>query len=100
MAASKAGALKANALRAGDCVRVPDGRPGRVRECSSGRYRVRVRRSGSEKDEVLDLSRRDLTAIDPPAGWMSPLGWTRRRAAARRNAQARKASSAKPAAKR
>ena len=93
-------AAKAKGLKAGDCVLVPDGRPGRVRDCRSGAFKVRVRRPGTEKDELLHLSRRDLTPIDPPAGWMTPLGWTRRRAAARRNARARKSSHRKGNAKR
>lgn len=74
-------------LRPGDCVRVPDGRPGRVRGSSGGKYRIRVRRFGSASDEFLLLSRRELERIDPPAGWMSRQGYNRRVAAAKRNAR-------------
>jgi hypothetical protein len=37
----------------GDCVRIPDGRIGRVREFSKGKYRVRVRRMTSATHQFL-----------------------------------------------
>ena len=77
-------------IRRGDCVRVPDGRPGRVREARGGTIRVRVRRRGGTADDVLELAPADLVAIEPPAGWMTRDGYNRRVAAARRNAKARR----------
>lgn len=79
------------AFRRGECVRVPDGRPGRIREARAGKFRVRVRRRGGTTDEIVELQARDLVRIDPPAGWMTPEGYNRRVAAARRNARERRA---------
>jgi hypothetical protein len=73
-------------LQRGECVRLADGRPGRVRGKLGAKYRVRVRRSGGKSDEVLLLSGRELEKIDPPAGWMSREGYNRRVAAVRRAA--------------
>jgi hypothetical protein len=73
-------------LQRGECVRLSDGRPGRVRGKLGTKYRVRVRREGKKGDEVLLLSARELQKIDPPAGWMSPEGYNRRVAAVRRAA--------------
>ncbi len=80
-------------LRPGDCVRVPDGRPGRVRDRRGDKYRIRVRRVGGTSDEFLLLPRRELVRIDPPAGWMSLEGYNRRVAAVKRNARSRSAGS-------
>jgi hypothetical protein len=77
------------AFQAGDCVRIPDGRPGRVRGRQEGKIRVRVRRRATGRDEILLLAAKELERIDPPAGWMSRDGYNRRVAAARRNARAR-----------
>ncbi len=72
------------ALKTGVCVRVPDGRPGRVRAHRAGKFSVRVRRQGKTTDEILTFAAAELTRIDPPAGWMSPEGYNRRVAALRR----------------
>jgi hypothetical protein len=61
----------------GDCVRVPDGRVGRVRSVEAGRYRVRVRRRTSETHQFLLLSGGELSRVQCPAGWMSPTGYRR-----------------------
>ncbi|MDQ6893593.1 MAG: hypothetical protein M3167_13040 [Acidobacteriota bacterium] len=82
-------------LQRGECVRLADGRPGRVRGKSGAKYRVRVRRPGSKGDEVLLLSGGELERIDPPAGWMSPEGYNRRVAAVRRAAAKRGVSRAR-----
>ena len=47
-------------LSAGDCVRVPDGRIGRVREVDGKRYRVRVRRKTSATHQFLVVLASDL----------------------------------------
>ena len=72
------------ALQRGECVRLPDGRPGRVREKVGGKYRVRVRRNGETTDELLLLARGALEKIPPPAGWMSADGYNRRVSGVRR----------------
>ena len=61
----------------GDCVRVPDGRVGRVRAVEAGRYRVRVRRRTSATHQFLRLPAGKLTRVQCPAGWMSPTGYRR-----------------------
>ncbi len=65
------------APRPGDCVRLPDGRIGRVRECVGGHCRVRVRRTTSKTHQFLELPTRELTRVDCPKGWMSPAGYQR-----------------------
>ena len=64
-------------FRVGDCVRIPDGRVGRVREVSRGAYRVRVRRTTSATYQFLTFAATDLRRIDCPKGWMSPEGYVR-----------------------
>ncbi|HVK08680.1 MAG TPA: hypothetical protein VM597_07870 [Gemmataceae bacterium] len=64
-------------FRVGDCVRIPDGRVGRVREVSRGAYRVRVRRTTSATHQFLTFAATDLRRIDCPKGWMSPEGYVR-----------------------
>jgi hypothetical protein len=63
--------------RVGDCVRIPDGRIGRVREVSSGQCRVRVRRTTSATHQFLMFSPQELKRADCPKGWMSPEGYAR-----------------------
>jgi hypothetical protein len=67
----------AQILRVGDCVRIPDGRIGRVREVSRGKYRVRVRRTTSATHQFLIFAAGDLEPVDCPKGWMSPEGYVR-----------------------
>ncbi len=64
-------------LSAGDCVRIPDGRIGRVRNRSGSKWRVRVRRTTSKTHQFLIFSARQLTIIACPAGWMSREGYVR-----------------------
>jgi hypothetical protein len=61
----------------GDCVRIPDGRIGRVRDVSGGKYRVRVRRTTSATHQFLVFAAQQLKRADCPKGWMSPEGYTR-----------------------
>jgi hypothetical protein len=65
------------AWRVGDCVRIPDGRIGRVREASGGKYRVRVRRTTSATHQFLVFAAKDLQRVECPKGWMSPGGYAR-----------------------
>jgi hypothetical protein len=67
----------ARSFRVGDCVRIPDGRIGRVREVSGGKYRVRVRRTTSATHQFLMFAVGDLNRVDCPKGWMSPEGYVR-----------------------
>jgi hypothetical protein len=62
-------------IRAGDCVKIPDGRIARVREISEGRCRVRVRRATSNTRQFLFFPARELERVDCPKGWMSPVGY-------------------------
>ena len=79
-------------LQRGECVRLTDGRPGRVREKVGGKFRVRVRRAGGKGDELLLLGGRELKKIDPPSGWMTVEGYNRRVAAVRRAVKVKKKS--------
>jgi hypothetical protein len=64
-------------FRVGDCVRIPDGRIGRVREVFNGKYRVRVRRTASATHQFLTFDASDLKRAECPQGWMSPSGYVR-----------------------
>jgi hypothetical protein len=66
-----------SAIRAGDCVRIPDGRIGRVRNTVGNPYRVRVRRKTSQSHQFLMFAAKDLQRVDCPKGWMSPAGYLR-----------------------
>jgi len=61
-------------IKVGDCVRIPDGCVGRVREVTGPQCRVRVRSTTSETHQFLDLLADDLERVDCPKGWMSPEG--------------------------
>jgi hypothetical protein len=66
-----------SAIRAGDCVRIPDGRIGRVRNTAESGYRVRVRRKTSQSHQFLRFAAKDLRRVGCPKGWMSPAGYLR-----------------------
>lgn len=66
-----------SSIRAGDCVRIPDGRIGRIRSTRGSVYRVRVRRKTSQSHQFLMLAAKDLQRVDCPKGWMSPTGYLR-----------------------
>ena len=61
----------------GDCVRVPDGRVGRVRAVEAGHYRVRVQRRTSATHQFILLRAGELSRVKCPSGWMSPDGYRR-----------------------
>jgi hypothetical protein len=65
------------AIRPGDCVKLPDGRVARVREHTEDTYTVRVRRTTSKSHQFLDVPAADLEKADCPKGWMSPEGYQR-----------------------
>jgi hypothetical protein len=62
-------------IRVGDCVRIPDGRVGRIRDVSGRKYRVRVRRTTSTTHQFLMFTAKDLKRVACPKGWMSPEGY-------------------------
>ena len=64
-------------IKLGDCVRIADGRIGRVRHISKGVYKVRVRRKTSNSIQFLNFQKEELTKVDCPKGWMSPEGYNR-----------------------
>ncbi|HVW66245.1 MAG TPA: hypothetical protein VHA78_00770 [Candidatus Peribacteraceae bacterium] len=65
----------ASHLALGDCVKIPDGRIGRVREVTDKGVRVRVRRLTSNTHHFLMYPESDLKKVDCPDGWMSPEGY-------------------------
>lgn len=67
----------ARKVSVGDCVRIPDGRIGRLREVSGAVYRVRVRRKTSATHQFLEFVATNLQQVDCPSGWMSPAGYVR-----------------------
>ena len=64
-------------IRNGDCVRLPDGRIGRVRGKRGKLYKIRVRRKTSKTHQFLMCDGRALRLVACPAGWMSPPGYRR-----------------------
>ncbi len=62
-------------LKLGDCVVLPDGRIGRVRDVLGKAYRIRVRRKTSPTHQFVNLAAKDLQRIACPKGWMSPDGF-------------------------
>ena len=64
-------------FKVGDCVRIPDGRVGRVREVMGPHCKVRVRRTISETHQFLKFIGDVLERVDCPKGWMSPEGYVR-----------------------
>jgi hypothetical protein len=67
----------AGQIRPADCVRLRDGRIGRVRARSRAHALVRVRRKRSHTHQFLRLPVTTLRRIDCPDGWMSPPGYAR-----------------------
>jgi hypothetical protein len=61
----------------GGCVKIPDGRVGRVREKEKNKYKVRVRRKTSVSHQFLLFDAHELKPVDCPKGWMSIEGYNR-----------------------
>jgi hypothetical protein len=84
-------------LQVGDCVRVPDGRIGRVRARVGRKLRIRVQRRTSKTHQFLLLAPAEVRVVPCPRGWMSREGYRRylrptlakmrKRMAARRGAE-------------
>ncbi len=64
-------------IHKGDCVTIPDGRIGRVRDVQGNKYKVRVRRKISKTHQFLIFSSSDLQVVACPKGWMSPEGYNK-----------------------
>lgn len=63
-------------LKEGVCVKIPDGRIGRVREKNErGEWKIRVRRISLRSHQFLYFKSRDLKIVDCPKGWMSVEGY-------------------------
>ena len=67
----------ASRFTVGDCVRVPDGRVGRVRAVEKGGYRVRLQRRTSKTHQFMTFHAGELKRVACPKGWMSPDGYRR-----------------------
>ncbi len=64
-------------IQEGDCVRLPDGRIGRVRTCGESTCTIRVRRATSKTHQFVEVGLAELERVDCPRGWMSPEGYNR-----------------------
>jgi hypothetical protein len=64
-------------IHPGDCVQLPDGRIGRVREQAGNTYTVRVRRSTSKTHQFVRCSGAEIQRVECPKGWMSADGYNR-----------------------
>ena len=67
----------ARSMKIGGCVKLPDGRIGRVRERLAKGYKVRVQRKTSRTHEFVVFAANKLEAVHCPKGWMSPDGYNR-----------------------
>ena len=64
-------------MQLGDCVTVPDGRIGRVRDIGQDKVRVRLMRTTSHTHQFLWYKQSELKLVACPKGWMSPEGYNR-----------------------
>jgi len=64
-------------IQPGDCVKVPDGRVGRVRDIQEDRVRVRLMRTTSHTHQFIWYTKSDLKVVACPKGWMGPEGYNR-----------------------
>jgi hypothetical protein len=64
-------------MKIGGCVKLPEGRIGKVRERVARGYKVRVRRKTSRTHEFVVVAATKLELVRCPKGWMSPEGYNR-----------------------
>ena len=64
-------------ISSGDCVRIQDGRIGRVRDITKKEYIVRVRRKNTKNHQFLKFTLEEVTKVQCPKGWMSSEGYNR-----------------------
>jgi hypothetical protein len=62
-------------VTSGCCVKLKDGRIGRVREFKSGLWKIRVKRFTSNTHQFVYLKRSDIKIVKCPDGWMSVNGY-------------------------
>lgn len=62
-------------MQLGDCVQIPDGRIGRIRDITSSKVKVRVMRSTSKTHQFLFFPKSQLQVVACPRGWMSRDGY-------------------------
>lgn len=67
----------AESIKQGDCVTVPDGRIGRVRDVGEDKIKVRLRRVTSKTHQFVFFNPSELKLTSCPKGWMSPDGYNR-----------------------
>jgi hypothetical protein len=67
----------AQSIEIGGCVKLPDGRIGRVRGRVAKGYRIRVQRKTSRTHQFVVVAAGDLESVHCPKGWMSPKGYNR-----------------------
>jgi hypothetical protein len=59
----------------GDCVKIPDGRIGRVRAKKGTLWEIRVKRITSDTHMFILYKSSELKVVDCPIGWMSRNGY-------------------------
>ena len=64
-------------IKIGGCVKLPDGRIGRVRERSGKGYKIRVQRQTSRTHQFVIVPAEKIKPVQCPKGWMSPAGYNR-----------------------
>jgi hypothetical protein len=67
----------AKSITIGSCVKLPDGRIGRVRERVVKGLKIRVQRRTSRTHEFVVVAANKLESVHCPKGWMSPDGYNR-----------------------
>jgi hypothetical protein len=61
-------------IKPGDCIKIPDGRIGRVRDIGNI-YKIRLLRKTGKSYQFLEFKKEELIKVDCPKGWMSPAGY-------------------------
>jgi len=64
-------------IHPGDCVTVPDGRIGRIRDIRKDAVKVRLMRTTSHTHQFVWLKESELQVVACPKGWMSPEGYNK-----------------------
>ena len=77
MQAARLMSTMSTSINIGDCVRLPDGRIGRIRARQGNGYKVRVQRPSGRTHQFLVVPRNQLVMVACPDGWMSPAGYSR-----------------------
>lgn len=64
-------------IKPGVCVKIPDGRIGRVRDKNNGEWRIRVKRKTSNSHQFIYYKSKYLKIVSCPPGWMSIDGYNK-----------------------